>query len=180
MKKLFRNALQVILHPVNFYQNMPKKGGFVEPMLFLALMFLLVYFFEWAAGAFKQGSIELALKNLKLQDNLLLWGFVAMIPFPGSFVFSAMLFYIWKLMGSKESYETAYRCIAYGSAILPVVTLFVLIPVVYGIVLFAWSHFIFFTMSERVHKVPILAPMVFFLFVSFAIVAARAYWIGFP
>ncbi len=180
MKKLFRNAIQVILHPVNFYRDMPKKGGYADPLLFLAVMFVLVYILEFAAGAFRLGSLELAWVNLQVQNNLLLWLSAALLPLAGSFVFSGMLYLIWKLMRSKESYETAHRCAAYGTAILPVVTLFVLIPVIYGLILFSWSHFLLFTMSEQVHKLPKFAPMAGFLFVSFAIVTARAFLLGFP
>ena len=38
----------------------------------------------------------------------------------GSFIGGAILFIIWKLMGSQEDYETAYRCGAYLMALAPI------------------------------------------------------------
>lgn len=46
----------------------------------------------------------------------------------GSFIGAAILFVIWKLMGSQEDYETAYRCGAYLMALAPITTLINVIP----------------------------------------------------
>src|SRR4030042_1303997 len=50
------------------------------------------------------------------------------------FVGAAILFGIWKLMGSQESYETAYRCVAYISALTPITAVLGLVPFIGGAV----------------------------------------------
>jgi hypothetical protein len=70
------------------------------------------------------------------------------------FVGAAILFIIWKLLGSQESYETAYRCGAYLSVLMPIITVLGLIPYLgsaVGIVLYVC----FLVMaSVEVHNVP--------------------------
>ena len=70
------------------------------------------------------------------------------------FVGAAIVFVIWKLMGSNESYETAYRCGAYATAISPIAAVAGLIPWVGGLVGLAWMTYLLVIASVEVHKIP--------------------------
>jgi hypothetical protein len=85
---------QIITDPVVFYKNMPKAGGYGKPIIFVLVSTL--------AGCIVYAGL-----------SIIGWtpgpgiGIGAIITFPicgliGSFVFSAILFVIWKLMGSPE------------------------------------------------------------------------------
>lgn len=70
----------------------------------------------------------------------------------GSFIGAAIVFVIWKLMGSEKDYEVAYRCIAYSMAIGPIVAIISIIPYLGTIVKSLWAMFLLFTASVEVHK----------------------------
>jgi hypothetical protein len=71
-----------------------------------------------------------------------------------SFISAAILFLIWKLMGSKENYETAYRCGAYLAALAPITAIIGLVPYAGGIVNMGIYVFFLVTASIHVHNLP--------------------------
>jgi beta-lactamase regulating signal transducer with metallopeptidase domain len=70
------------------------------------------------------------------------------------FVGAAILFLIWKLMGSRESYETAYRCGAYIGVLTPISVLLHLIPFVGAAGSVLLMTFFLVTASVAVHDIP--------------------------
>ncbi len=70
------------------------------------------------------------------------------------FVGAAILFIIWKIMGSQEPYETAYRCAAYISALTPITSLIGLIPYIGGAIGIALATYFIVIASIEVHKIP--------------------------
>ena len=70
------------------------------------------------------------------------------------FVSAAILFVIWKLMGSGESYETAYRCVAYLTALSPVTTLFGIIPYLGGAIGLVIYTIYLVAASVQTHGIP--------------------------
>ncbi|MBI5097640.1 MAG: YIP1 family protein [Nitrospirae bacterium] len=143
-----QKAINVLRSPSIFYREMPKAGGFVEPLVFMVVMGviggLLQFIFNiiglHAAEGFAMGAAS-----------------VIMLPIAiaiGGFIGAAILFVIWKFMGSQESYETAYRCGAYASALVPITILLGLIPYIgqpIGIVLMT---FVIVIASVETHKIP--------------------------
>ena len=115
-------AINVILRPAAFFQTMPRRGGFRTPYVFLLViglfdMLLLSLFEVLAAGptaglAFAVHAFVLAPLALTLSG----------------FVLTTVFFVFWRLMGSSQSYETAYRTFAYSYAISPVTTIMGFIP----------------------------------------------------
>jgi hypothetical protein len=112
-----QTAVNVVTNPVNFFQGMPKSGGFLEPLVFAIIM------------GFIAGIIQAILSFIGLGPSAGygggMSGFSMIIFMPiaaaiGSFIGGAILFVIWKLMGSQEDYETAYRCGAYLMALTPI------------------------------------------------------------
>jgi hypothetical protein len=127
-------ALKVVTSPAAFFREMPKTGGFVEPLVFMVIMSVI-------SGVL--GGLLHALTNilgLHLYAGVAM-GFLSIVMMPvlaaiGSAIFgfiaAGILFVIWKLMGSNEDYETAYRCTAYLAAVTPITTFLGIIPYVGG------------------------------------------------
>ncbi len=121
-------AIKVITSPAVFFREMPKTGGFLEPLVFMAVL--------GAVAGLVQAILAILGFNLGVGTGMAI---ASIIIFPViiaifGFIGAAIAFVIWKLMGSKESYETAYRCVAYIAALWPVTTILGAIPYI-GIVL---------------------------------------------
>ena len=70
----------------------------------------------------------------------------------GSFIGAGILYVIWKLMGSTQNFETAYRCLAYAYAITPVVTLLGFVPYL-GLIGLVWMLYLLVVASVEVHGI---------------------------
>ncbi|MDQ7012113.1 MAG: YIP1 family protein, partial [Mariprofundaceae bacterium] len=148
--------LSVILRPADFYRDMPKTGGFVEPLVFAVAMAVLVAVAVAILGMIGFGTI-----------GMLAMGFFGVIVLPvmvaiGSFIGAGVIFVIWKLMGSGEDYETAYRCVTHAYAYAPVAALVAGIPYLGSLVQIAWPMALLAIASIEVHdRQPKLAWGVF-------------------
>lgn len=69
------------------------------------------------------------------------------------FVCAGILFIIWNIMGSKEDFETAYRCTAYASAITPITAILNFIPFIGVLLSLAWGLCLLVFASIEVHKI---------------------------
>jgi len=144
------DAKKVITNPVEFYRNMPTEGGYANPLIFVAVMAaitgLMISIFSivgfGGAGAMMAGGFALA--------AIIVFPIMAVI---GSFIFAAIIFVIWKLMGSDKNYEVAYRCTAYSFAIAPIVMLLSLVPYLGGIIKTLWGAFLLYIASTEVHQI---------------------------
>lgn len=143
---LFQQAVKVITSPGEFYRAMQKTGGFADPLIFVLVM---------AAIA----GLEIALFSLFGASVIgtVAAGYGAVIFLPltaaiGSFIGAALVFVVWRLMGSDENYETAYRCIAYAAAIYPITVLISLLPYIGTIVSVAWGCYLMVIASLEVHR----------------------------
>jgi hypothetical protein len=141
-------AKQVIMDPVGFYRGMAKSGGFGEPLVFAVVLGVVTGIVQAVIGLVHLGpavSAFMALASIIVVPVMvLIFGFVG----------AAIVFVIWKLMGSNESYETAYRCGAYASAISPITAVASLIPVVGSLVGLGWMTYLLVMASIEVHKIP--------------------------
>ena len=119
-----QTAMKVLTSPSEFFKEMPKTGGFVEPLVFMIAMGVVA------------GLLQSILSVLRFQVGAgMAMGLGSVIILPimigiFGFVGAAILFLIWKLTGSQESYETAYRCGAYIGVLTPISVLLHLIPFV--------------------------------------------------
>lgn len=162
-------AIKVITQPAAFFREMPKAGGYVEPLIFMLVIGVV------------SGLIQAILSLLRVNVvGVAMAGIAAVIMMPiailiGGFIGAGIAFVIWKLMGSEENYETAYRCCAYASAVSPITTVFGIIPYLgsaIGIVIVTYYLVI---ASGEVHKIPakkawtvfgVLAAVLIFLSMS--------------
>jgi hypothetical protein len=143
-----QTAMKVLTSPAEFFKEMPKTGGFVEPLVFMIAMGVVA------------GLLRSILSVLRLQVGAgMAMGLGSVIILPimigiFGFVGAAILFLIWKLTGSQESYETAYRCGAYIGVLTPISVLLHLIPFVGAAVSVLLMTFFLVIASVAVHNIP--------------------------
>jgi len=143
-----QTAIRVITHPTEFYREMQKSGGFMEPLAFVVVMGCIAGLIQ----TFFNFILYFSAMNFttKVMSLIMLPIFAAI----GSFVGAAVLFVIWKLMGSRESYETSYRCAAYLSVIAPITTIIGLIPYLGTVIGMMIGLFFIVVASVEVHVIP--------------------------
>ena len=147
-----QTAIDVLTKPAEFFKSMPKAGGFLEPLIFAVIMGLITGIIQAilsVVGLGPAGSYGAGMAA----------GFGAIIFMPiavaiGSFIGAAILFVIWKFMGSQEDYETAYRCGAYLMVLAPITTILNAIPYAGAIISLAICTFYLVMASVYVHKIP--------------------------
>jgi hypothetical protein len=139
-------ALQVMTKPNEFFRTMPKEGGFLPPLTFMVALGVVT------------GLVHTLLALFRLSPGGTVTGIGALILVPivvaiFGFVSAAILFAIWKLMGSRESFETAYRGMAYTAAVMPVTAALGIIPYLGGLIGLVWMTFLIVVVSVEVHGI---------------------------
>lgn len=148
-----QTAINVVTKPAEFFQGMPKTGGFLEPLVFAVVMGLIAGIIQAILGIVGLGPAG-GYGAAGMSSSL---GMIIIMPISaviGSFIGGAILFVIWKLMGSQENYETAYRCGAYLMALAPVTAIINAVPYAGIIVSMAIYTFYLVTASIHVHSIP--------------------------
>lgn len=146
-----QTALNIITKPSEYFKGMSKTGGFVEPLVFAMTMGVI------------SGILQLIINVIGFgrytgYGNGLIAGLGMIIKMPiymaiGSFIFAGILFLIWKFMESQENYETAFRCNAYLTALVPVTTMVGVIP--YGNIINTIIYVFYLVMvSVHTHNLP--------------------------
>ena len=162
LKQVLDAFVSVITNPKDFFRNMPKTGGFIEPLTFMVVIGVATGTIQAIVALLGLGiavSIGMAFVSIFLIPILTgIFGFVG----------AAILYVIWKIMGSQESYETAYRCGAYAGAVMPIAALLGIIPYL-GIILgMSWILYLMVMASVETHGLEMkLAWIVFGIFFGF-------------
>lgn len=145
--KVLADAQAVLTGPAVFYRSMSTSGGYAEPAIFVAVMGaamgLLISLFS-LFGASAIGSMAVGL------GAVIIMPIFAVI---GSFIAALVMFVIWKLMGSEQNYEGAYRSVAYSTSLYPVMAVVGLIPYLGTIIGVVWGAYLMFTATTEVHKI---------------------------
>jgi hypothetical protein len=145
LTSVVNTMVSVITNPAAFYQNMPRTGGFNDPIIFVAAMGLVGGVLQLILSVF---GLSIAGSFLMALGYLILFPvFYALF----SFIPAAILYMIWKVMGSRENFEIAYRCTAYAAAIGPIITIIGLIPYLGVIVANAWIAYLLVMASVEAH-----------------------------
>ncbi len=144
---IIKTMREVILTPAGFFRKMPRGGGLVDPVIFIASMSFITSVITLILWTMDKGFAT-SLSNALV--NIVIWPVFSVIA---SFVSAAVLFVIWKVMGSSESYPTAYWCGAYATAITPVIIILHAIPYVGSVIGFVWMAYMFVTASIEVHGI---------------------------
>lgn len=145
---ILETVRKVIMAPADFYRAMPKGGGFGDPLVFVVVLGVVSGVVQAVLSLVHLGAAGSVMMALGLIILSPVWIVV------GSFIGAAILFVIWKLMGSNESYEVAYRCGAYTAAIAPITALLGIIPYVGSLAGLAWGLYLIVLASVEVHKLP--------------------------
>lgn len=143
-----KTAMSVLTSPSAFFREMPKTGGFVEPLIFMVIMGIISGLIQTVfslVGLHITGGMAMSVWSIIL---------VPIVIAIGGFIGAAILFVIWKLLGSKEDYETAYRCGAYISVLMPIITVLGIIPYLGSAIGIALYVYFLVIASVEVHKIP--------------------------
>lgn len=148
LNEIKETAIKVLTSPRAFFKEMPKAGGYVQPLIFMVVMGVI--------GGLVQSIFSII--GLKVATGLAM-GLASIILVPiivgiFGFVGAAILYLIWKLMGSQEEYETAYRCTAYISALTPITCILGIIPYIGGAVGIALAIYFTIIATIVVHRIP--------------------------
>ena len=154
-------TIKLIVKPVDFFRTMPKDDGYLEPLIFVVLATLLgvllnavELFVTSRAGIQDLGMVAIWMITLPMIAVIL------------SFFFSGICYAAWSFMGSKENYETSYRCVAYMQIFFPIMILLSIVPYL-GLLGIAWWLYLMVTATREVHKVPAMPAVL-----AFGIIAA--------
>ncbi|KJU84271.1 membrane protein containing Yip1 domain protein [Candidatus Magnetobacterium bavaricum] len=140
-------AIRVLTAPSGFFRGMPQRGGFMGPLVFMIVMGVF-------SGLLKAAISILEFKILAgIGKVVVAFVFVPVTVSLLGFVAAAVLFVIWRLMGSKQSYQTSYRCVAYMSALMPVLVVVSGVPFWGGLVGIALVFFLIVIVSTEVHGI---------------------------
>ncbi len=148
LNEIKETAIKVLTSPQAFFKEMQKTGGYMKPLIFMMVMGII--------GGLIQSLFSLI--GLQVATGLAM-GLASIILVPivvgiFGFVGAAILYLIWKLMGSQEEYETAYRCVAYTSALTPITCVLGIIPYIGGAVGIALAIYFTIIASIEVHRIP--------------------------
>jgi len=143
---ILNTVVKVVTNPVGFFQAMPKAGGFVEPLIFMVSMGVVAGIIQAIlaiVGLSFAASFFMAIASVIIVPILVgIFGFVG----------AAILFMIWKIMGSQQSFETAYRCSAYTGGIVPITTVLGVIPFLGPVLGLVWMTYLLVVASVEVHN----------------------------
>jgi hypothetical protein len=145
-----QTAVRVVTSPAEFFKEMPKTGGFLEPLVFAVIMGFIAGIIYAVLSLFGAGYGA----GYGGMSGLRLIIFMPIAAAIGSFIGGAILFVIWKLAGSQEDYETAYRCGAYLMSLAPITAIISVVPYAGGIINMAIYVFYMVTVSINVHNIP--------------------------
>ena len=140
-------AISVITNPIGFFRSMPQTGGLIEPLIFLALI--------GGVGGILQALLSIFGVGHAASFSMAL-AFIIFVPIATAFfgfVSAAILYIIWKLLGSQEPFETAFRCGAYAAAISPLTTLLGIIPYLGPVLGLGWMTYLLVIASVEVYKI---------------------------
>lgn len=145
-------SLKVITNPSGFYREMPKIGGFQHPVIFLVAMMAVSMVIGYIGSLAHSGISPMGggMMGAGALAGIIIAPIIGLIF---SFVAAGILFVIWKIMGSQENYETAYRCAAYSSGIIPVTSVLSFIPYLGSVAGLLWGFYLIITASIEVHKI---------------------------
>jgi hypothetical protein len=147
VKPLMDTVQRVITDPAGFYREMPKSGGLADPIIFVVSMGVAAGLIKAILGIVGIGvaaSFFMALAS------------IIIVPIFGvifGFIGAAILFLIWKALGSQESFEVSFRCLAYAMAISPITAVLNVIPYIGPIVGLVWMTYLLVNASTEVHGV---------------------------
>lgn len=175
---------EVMQSPSDFYREMPKTGGYVDPLTFAAISFiiyaLLTSLLTLLFGHAYMGGMYGGMYD-GMYDGARGFGFFAILmtviftPIAGIislFIEAAILYIIYKILGGTGSYEGTVRFICYATAVLVLSWIPFLgwIVGIYGIYLYIVGGMYVHDVSMTRSVIAVLLPaLLVFLFMAIII-----------
>jgi hypothetical protein len=168
-----KTAIRIVTTPSEFFQQMPRTGGLLDPLVFSLVMGLVSCIIHaiWSlfgigyGGAASPGVAAILLSIIVAPVILAI----------GGFVIAAIMVYIWKWMGSTLGYEVSYRCVAYLLALAPIIAVIEVIPY-FGILLsFTIGILYIVIVSMEVHDIPVRKALQVFGIIGVVLAMALLY-----
>lgn len=169
---LAKTAVRVVTSPAAFFREMPKRPGFAEPLAFMVMMGLINGTVTGALGLFDIASNHIFSTGMSIM-SLILYPFIELAPttiMSTGMAIAAMLLCplayavfgfagaglvhaVWKALGSREPFETAYGCVAYLSAFMPITTLLMVMPYAGILICIVLLTYLYVLISKEVHGI---------------------------
>jgi len=146
-------VIKLIVKPDDFFRSMPKDGGYLEPLSFVVLATLL--------GVLLNAVEMLVTRGVGLSMVAIWLLTVPLIMVILSFFFSGICYAAWSFMGSKENFETSYRCVAYMQILFPIMILLSIVPYL-ALLGIAWGLYLMVIATREAHKVSVKPALLVF------------------
>lgn len=150
---IINKVVTLLTKPTAFFKEMPKTGGYKEPLIFVAIMGLIAGIITGIMGIVGVNSGGVEASGGGLVSTAITVIIMPIIIAIFSFIGAGILFLIWKLMGSTENYETAYRCFAYICVFIPIAFIVAIIPYIGDVVMTSVEMYYLVLASVNVHNV---------------------------
>lgn len=143
---IVNDAFKVLTGSKSFFSHMPKKG-YKKAISFLLFIVVVTGLFKTVCSVSHYGFFE-GLSHLP-GNLLVMLLYVFVIVTLGS----GVMYYIWRLMGSEQSFETSFKNVSYSLVALPLL----MIAITFGfyaivLVMALWA-FILFNAGNETHQV---------------------------
>lgn len=122
----------IVTQPKLFYQQLERHGGYQDPLIFAAIMGAVSGLTGAVLSLFSSvhfGGVSFSLLSIFI---------IPMMTVVGCFIVGALMFAVWKLMGSREDFETSFRCVAYSTAIMPFSIILAVVPYIGTLIADMW------------------------------------------
>ena len=146
-------VVKLIVKPADFFRDMPKTGGLLDPVIFVLLTSLL--------GVLLNVITLIVTAGVSLSMVAVWLVTVPIIMLIMSFFIAGICYAAWAFMGSKENFETSYRCLAYMQILSPIMILISIVPYL-GLVCIAWWLYLMVIATREVHKVSVKPALAVF------------------
>ncbi|WP_292376997.1 MULTISPECIES: YIP1 family protein [unclassified Methanosarcina] len=193
---------EVMQTPSDFYREMPKTGGYADPLTFAAISFIVyallaaLFTVLFGHGMYMDGSMYGGMYN-GMYGGMRGLGFFAILmtviitPIAGIislFIEAAILYIIYKILGGAGTYEGTVRFISYATAVLVLSWIPIIgwIAGIYGIYLYIvggmYVHDVSMTRSVIAIILPtlivilLMAIVMAWLFASSGLLPLRAFF----
>jgi len=104
--KMAEDTKKFFVSPQSLYQNFEKEGGYLEPLVYIFIIYVLV-FILLLPYLFLKAPLAFSLPHLSFSFFV----FIFILPIE-IFISTAIAHLIWRFLGSKESFKTSFKCMA--------------------------------------------------------------------
>jgi hypothetical protein len=143
---LFGWPAAMVRSPRRFFAGLSKDGGFLTPVVFSLFWIFVSTLVEILASRVRPQPINF---GLAVELGWLLMGPLLLLVI--GFIVAGVFFVIWHLMGSKENYQTAFRCWAFTTPVAVAGAVLGMVPFLNALA-FLYGMYLLVIASQETHK----------------------------